>query len=92
MLSSIPRIILIYLAILSSIVILTHYVENEQEPLSGSLIGKSSIDIERYGFIIPCPSGTYVILPWNSPAMPLGNPGLKGGILFFNRDTVYFGE
>ena len=77
---------------LSVTVTLSFYDVYEKENLSHTFLEQSKKEIENHGFSVPCPAGTYVIIPWSSSGIPLGNPGLTGGLLFFDKDTVYFGE
>lgn len=93
---SAPRIIMMYITVLCTVVIMIDaYYFGQETPgdqNTAQILKIQKQGIEEYGFIVPCPAGTYAIIPWSSSGIPLGNPGLKGGLLFFDRDTIYFGE
>ena len=90
-LNSAPRVILIYLALLSGMVILNHYHEPGSDNQAVE-ISEQWKEFEQKGFIVPCPSGHFIILSWGDGILPLGNTGLQGGMLFFARDTICFGK
>ena len=92
MIDSVPRMILLYLAIISSLVICNHFSEAE-DTVSNAI--PESIDqknIAMHSFIVPCPGATYVIMPRDFRGLPIGTPGLLGGMLFFAGDTICFGK
>lgn len=96
MIYSTARFIPIFIALLACIVILSNILQLKQDNQHGEglvqIINDKQSSIEQYGFLVPCPNGSVIVIPWSSSGLPLGNTGLKGGLLFFDRDTIYFGK